>query len=448
MALRSWVLFVALLLSCLVMISVKADNDGLPSREELDTKYLLTNQIVELRTQIEELTTASKTHAASLKRKDKKIRTLEKELQRSQNEKSAAIVDLEAELAEAKKTISDFNLQVSQLEQELVRIKAEYSAIVKRAELAEAKADSFELEASEKLKLVEVVKEYKIQLEKAESDLRIAKSGKLKAQKELAAKAREMAQSANAWLPPWLAIQASKMRSHMISSWAIYGAPLMESLQRLATLKAAQFRKFSKPYMRSFNKNVRPVVRSQWKKTKTIIVPQYQRIKKLVLQYLAAGKKYLSPHLSKVQESVDTYVQTVRVESRPYLEQAASFLSPHFEKANIMAEPYVKHASDHYQSVMTQASTFHEQLQDSVKGTMRKNELLSRWATKELIWYLASALLALPLFASLLVFSSVFGTKKPIKRQRRSASAGQSSTPSAIKKPRRPRSAADIKQGK
>lgn len=393
MALRSWVLFVALLLSCLVMISVKADNDGLPSREELDTKYLLTNQIVELRTQIEELTTASKTHAASLKRKDKKIRTLEKELQRSQNEKSAAIVDLEAELAEAKKTISDFNLQVSQLEQELVRIKAEYSAIVKRAELAEAKADSFELEASEKLKLVEVVKEYKIQLEKAESDLRIAKSGKLKAQKELAAKAREMAQSANAWLPPWLAIQASKMRSHMISSWAIYGAPLMESLQRLATLKAAQFRKFSKPYMRSFNKNVRPVVRSQWKKTKTIIVPQYQRIKKLVLQYLAAGKKYLSPHLSK-------------------------------------------------------ASTFHEQLQDSVKGTMRKNELLSRWATKELIWYLASALLALPLFASLLVFSSVFGTKKPIKRQRRSASAGQSSTPSAIKKPRRPRSAADIKQGK
>lgn len=144
-------------------------------------------------------------------------------------------------------------------------------------------------------------------------------------------------------------------------------------------------------------------------------------------------------------------MQTVREKSQPFVEQAASFFHPHIEKANTMAGPYVKKANDHYQSVVTQATTYHEQLQDSVKGTMGKHEVLARWATKELIWFLASALLALPVVASVLVFSSVFGSKKPMKRQRRtpssSTSSSTSTTPSGNKKPRRPRSV-DIKQEK
>lgn len=149
----------------------------------------------------------------------------------------------------------------------------------------------------------------------------------------------------------------------------------------------------------------------------------------------------------QVHESVDPYVQTVKEKSQPYVEQAANFLSPHLEKANTVAGPYVKIANEHYQTVVSQASTYHEHLQDSVKGTMGKHEVLARWATKELIWFLASALLALPVVASVLVFSSVFGTKKPVKPQRRSAgSSGHSSSSSGIKKPRRPRAAAESKQ--
>lgn len=150
----------------------------------------------------------------------------------------------------------------------------------------------------------------------------------------------------------------------------------------------------------------------------------------------------------QVQESVDPYVQTVKEKSQPFVEQAASFLGPHLEKANTVAGPYVKIANEHYQNVVTQASTYHEQLQDSVKGTMGKHEVLARWATKELIWFLASALLALPVVASVLVFSSVFGTKKPIKPQRRSAGSSHSNTSSGNKKPRRPRSADVSKQAK
>lgn len=143
-------------------------------------------------------------------------------------------------------------------------------------------------------------------------------------------------------------------------------------------------------------------------------------------------------HVAQVHESVDPYVKTVRAKSKPYVDHATKILSPHLEKAG----PYVKIANDHYQNVVSQATTYHEQLQDSVKGTMGKHEVLARWATKELIWFLASALLALPVVASLLVFSSVFGSKTPnqAKPQRRTASPSSSSqSNTATKKPRKPR---------
>lgn len=297
MARRSGWLFLAVVLSCLILAAGKIAENGLPDREELDTKYLLTNQIVELNEQIEELTSAAKTHAASLKRKDKRIRGLEKELQQLKTAKSGADADVEAKLAAATKKNSDLSLQVSQLKNELERSKSEHSATLKRA-------GSLQSEANEKSKLVELVNEYKSQLKKAERALQIAQSGMLKAQREAAAEAREMAQSAHAWLPPWAATQAAQVHSLVTSRWATHGQPLLKLLQRGLSLKAAQAQKFTKPYIRSFNKKVLPVVHSQWKKVQTTVAPEYRKAKKLTVQYYQAAKKYLSPHLSKVHFSL------------------------------------------------------------------------------------------------------------------------------------------------
>lgn len=463
---RCWLLILAVVVSSLIVTLGNADSGGLPDREELDSKYLLTNQIVELRAHVQDLELAAKTHASSLKRKDKKIRSLEKELQEFKNAQEAAntesdtaaqnlaalnsqVIKLQDDLKLANENVertgaalegtgADLERTRAELERaraDLERSKEEKLVLMKRAELAEARADSFQLEASEKGKLVEIVNEYKTQLRQAERALQKARAGMLKAQSEAAAKHRE---SADAWLPPWLVKQYVKVHALVISKWGKHGAPLWKNVQRHASLKAAQARKFSKPHIRRFDKHIRPVVRAQWKKVKSTVVPQYQRIKKLAVKYYKDGKKYLSPHLSKVHESVDPYVKTVREKSKPYVDHATKILSPHLEKAG----PYVKIANDHYQNVVSQATTYHEQLQDSVKGTMGKHEVLARWATKELIWFLASALLALPLVASLLVFSSVFGSKTPnqAKPQRRTASPSSSSqSNTATKKPRKPR---------
>ncbi|KAG0579778.1 hypothetical protein KC19_4G123100 [Ceratodon purpureus] len=304
MASRSGLLFLAVVLSCLVLTLGKIAENGLPDREELDSKYLLTNQIVELNEQIEELASASKTQAVLVKKKDKKIRSLEKELNQLKTAKNGADAELEAKLAAATKKNSDLDLQVSQLKEELERVKSEHLAILKRAEIAEARADSFEQEASEKLKLVQIVNELKSQLKKAERALQISQSGMLKAQKEAAAKAREVAQSADAWFPPWLATQAAKVHAFLSSRWATHGRPLLKLVQRGVSVKVAQVEKFSKPYIRSFQKNVRPVVRSEWKKLKAKVVPEYRRAKRLTVRYYQAAKKYTLLQLSKVRSSL------------------------------------------------------------------------------------------------------------------------------------------------
>lgn len=151
-----------------------------------------------------------------------------------------------------------------------------------------------------------------------------------------------------------------------------------------------------------------------------------------------------------MQESFDPLVQNVREMSRPFIDKAADFLTPHLERANTVTGPFVKQANNHYQSVVTQASNFHEHLQDSLKKTLGKHKVFAQWATRELVWFLASALLALPMVALLLVFSSVFGSKKPTKRQRTLTSHNNrgSNSQTSQKKPRRTRPTATDNQQK
>lgn len=427
MASRNWVLILAVLLSCLDLALAKARKGGLPNREELDSKYLLTNQIVDLTAKVDNLTTILETHVNILKRKDRKIKTLEEELQSYQNAKNTANADLAAKLVAATKENTDLNLQVSQLKDELESIKAENFAYWKRAERDEKTRKLIDIE---KQKILENVNQIKIKL-------------------------KNTFQSAGSWLHPWLATEAAMLHSLATSRWASHGAPLVERVQRLETVKAAQTHKFSKLYMQkhmlNFSRNVRPVVCSQWKKVKSTVLPEYHEVKKLTSQHVTSCKKYLSPYLSKMQETLEPYMQTVGKKGQPYVERAASFLSPHFDKANVIAGPYVKRVNDHYQFVVTQSSTLHEQLQDSVKETMSKHEMLSLWATKELIWYLSSALLALPVVAFLLVFSSVLGStnvhgSKKLIRKHRSSSPSQYTSPYSNTRTRRQRQLTEFRR--
>ena len=77
---------------------------GGSTMEELDNKYLLTNQIVELQGTVAKLEAAQKTHNFAIKRKDEKIRNLEKEFQKTQDQCNLEVEETKkwADVAEAK----------------------------------------------------------------------------------------------------------------------------------------------------------------------------------------------------------------------------------------------------------------------------------------------------------------------------------------------------------
>jgi hypothetical protein len=121
----------------------------------------------------------------------------------------------------------------------------------------------------------------------------------------------------------------------------------------------------------------------------------------------------------------------VKVKSKPYVDQAKTFAAPHLEKVNTFAGP-------HYRRALTAANSYHEQVQSYLEEKLGQHKFLASVATKEFIWFLAAALLALPFVTVLMVLRSLFVPKTVVHHKRhRSSHSGSSSS----KKPRRSRQA-------
>lgn len=226
---------------------------GGSTMEELDNKYLLTNQIVELQETVAKLEAAQKTHNLAIKRKDKKIRNLEKEFQKIQGINGQC------------------NLEVEETK--------------KRAEVAEAKAEALTL----------AVSEYKAKLQKAERSLQIAETGMLKAQSEAALKAREIAKSADAWLPPWAATEFAKLQVRYV----MYVQPVVSRVRKTVLVQVAKVSRVVKSYWKWLSKDVRV----RWRRAKKSASPHLESAKKLGFRVVDVCKKHLSPYISKVNIS-------------------------------------------------------------------------------------------------------------------------------------------------
>jgi myosin heavy subunit len=427
--LRSLVWVTVLVLSLGTMIT--AEEGGVPSLQDLENKHLLVKEILELRSQVTDLKIVVKDQDSSLKIKDKNIQVLETKFQEFQNQ-TKGWGDAESKLAAALTKISALEAETAGLKATSERLKVEQEELKRLAEKAELTAA---VQLSEKEKATKEVAALKSRLQKAEKALQVAESAVLKLRTEMTAKAKDLAKSTNAWLPPWAAIQASKLQDMVSSRWVAHGEPAVRKVQQTLQAKASQAQKFTKPYWRStrrfFKKKVYPVIRPGWKRLNHAMVPYLNSIQKLGTQFLDASKRKLSPFLSKMQQIIDPYMKIMREKSQPFVDQAAGFLAPYFQKVKAMAGPYLK-----------QVTSYHKQLQKTVKATMKGNEFLASFASKEVIWFVASMLLALPTIGILLLFSSMFGPKKRTKRRGGSKSSSNSnhrSSGSSQKKSRRPK---------
>ncbi|XP_070669322.1 uncharacterized protein [Malus domestica] len=164
--------------------------------------------------------------------------------------------------------------------------------------------------------------------------------------------------------------------------------------------KKAQAEKWAEPHVETTKTKSIPAIKEQWVVVKDTVELHVISLSNKSIEVYEVSKTTLAPHVIKAQEVVDIYFQEAKKFSKPYVDQLTTVTKPHVDKAVIAYEKFLK-----------PASTYHHQVQGTVKDLLKRHELTRPLATKELEWFAASALLALPIIILFRIFSSLFCTK-------------------------------------
>ncbi|KAI3913525.1 hypothetical protein MKW92_030777 [Papaver armeniacum] len=364
----------------------------------VDDSSSLRIELDQLKSKISLLESSIEDKTKELKGKDDSILRLEEVIEQKSNSIKSLQTDVTSlqkkgnvetaeQVGKAHERAGELEKQVEKLKKEVESQGAKRSALERRATEAENKLKDFNLKLAN---LEKVNEDQKSRIRKTERALLVAEEELMRAKYEASSKMKELMDVHAAWFPPWLATHLVHTQSYIVTNWNKHGKPALDV---------------------AIEKKLVPALKEQWVTVTTYAEPHVQTLTTKTVEVYESSKKTIAPHVEKAQKIVDPYLQEVKKISKPYIDQVATAAKPHVDKARIALKPYTAQAVVAYTEFLKSATTYHHQVQATVQETLNRHDITKPLATKELVWFTASALLALPVYVLLRFCSCIFCKK-------------------------------------
>ncbi|XP_028556918.1 uncharacterized protein LOC110113379 isoform X2 [Dendrobium catenatum] len=377
--------------------------------------------IEELRSRLSALEYSIADRIQDIKKKDQSILNFENAI----NEKSASIFSLQSQIellrkqaaADAQQYVEKVNKQASEMEKQVARLKSEIEAqTMKRGALeargAEAEKNMQELNLKLERFFFQLQENYdkqKLRIKNTERDLQVAEEELMKAQLEAASKLKKLTEVHVAWLPAWIAFYMSHCVEVAVTHWNEHGKLALDGFFQKASEKSARVEKWAESHLHATQTKWIPVAKERMFSFTSYVQPYAQLTSAKTMEVYETFKKKIAPHIMKVQELPNPYFLEARRFSKPYVDQITNVARPHVEQLQVVFDPNL--AVQSYKKFAKTTLTYHNQVKVTVHENLKKHDLTKRFATTELSWFLASAILGFPMFFLLRLLSAIFCKK-------------------------------------
>ncbi|PSS11284.1 hypothetical protein CEY00_Acc15483 [Actinidia chinensis var. chinensis] len=386
-------------------------SDGFDSSLKIELDQLKSH-VLALESNVDEKTRELKNKDDILATKEKIIRetadiiaSLKSEIASLQKK---GTLDADERVAKAYARIDELEKQVEKFRKELETKDREKEALKSHKK----ESEKMMVELNMKLEnLQKIIDEQKTKIHKTERALQVAEEEMMKVKVEASSRRNELMEVHGAWLPPWLAAHLIRCQSFVETHWNMHGKPAFDEVIKKALEKKVQAEKWAAPHVETIKIKWIPVAKEQWLVITTSMEPHVLLLSTKATEAYKASKSAVTPHVVKAQELVGPYFQEVKKVSKPYIDQVATVTKPHVDKVQSAIKPYTKEIVNAYGMFLESATIYHHQVQDTVQGTLHKHELTRPLATKEFVWFAASALLGLPIFILSRICSAIFCKK-------------------------------------
>ncbi|XP_042407590.1 uncharacterized protein LOC121997307 isoform X1 [Zingiber officinale] len=425
-------LLIASIAIYLLFIGVGADatpEEELAVVEHDASDSALKLELEQLRSKILALESNIADTTRDLKSKNETIANLGKTIE----EKSATIQLLQSEIetvqkkgaGDAQELVKKAHARAGELEKQVEKLTNEIELQNKRRDDLDSLAREAEKKVQElNLKLEKLQKaneEQKLRIRKTEHALQVAEEELMKAQLEVTTKSKVLSQVHGAWLPPWLATHTDRYQKVVLAHWKDHGKPALDAVVVKVCEKGGQAKNWAAPYIKMVKIKWIPAIKEQWALLAANAEPYVQTLSTKTTKVYHVSKNTASTYAVKAHKLLDPYLKEARKVSRPYINHVATITKPYVEKLKIALRPYTKRVVRTYRKFHKSTTTYHRQAQAGIYRYLKKNDLTKRFATKELAWFMASALFVLPVFLAYRLLCDIFmiksrKTKRPARK--------------------------------